>query len=143
MSFLVRLWRDRSGDDQPGAWQGEVEQIQTGTRWSFGTLGELLAFLHQAVVVGELNTRGNQTMIDHPMTNGDPNAILIVTRRETLFFSQHDDRLISPPQAESFSVAYSNRAAKWLILQPDGSSVPPGATFNVLVFKVYSGLQND
>jgi hypothetical protein len=90
-------------------------------------------FVHEA---GEVNTRGNQTVIDHPMTNDDPQAILIVTRRETLLPSQADDRLISRPHAESFSVAYSKRAAKWLILQPEGSGIPPGAAFNVLVFKV-------
>jgi hypothetical protein len=88
-------------------------------------------FVH---VANESNTRGNQTAIDHPMTNDDPKAILIVTRRETLSFGQADD---SPPsRAESFSVAYSSRAAKWLIVQPEGSNVSPGAAFNVLVFKV-------
>jgi len=35
-------------------------------------------FIHLA---SEENTRGNHTIIDHPMTNGDPNAILIITRR--------------------------------------------------------------
>jgi hypothetical protein len=90
-------------------------------------------FVH---VAAEVNTRSNQTVIDHPMTNNDPNAILIVTRRERLFFSQHDDNLTAPPPAESFSVAYSSRAAKWLIVQPNGSSVSLGSAFNVLVFKV-------
>jgi hypothetical protein len=50
-SFLVRLWRDHPGDDRPGDWHGEIEHVQTGARWSFSTLCELLAFLHQAVVV--------------------------------------------------------------------------------------------
>jgi hypothetical protein len=49
-SFLVRLWRDHPGYDGRGGWRGEIEHIQTGTRWSFSTLGDLLAFLHQAVV---------------------------------------------------------------------------------------------
>ena len=90
-------------------------------------------FVH---VAGESNTRGNQTVIDHPMTNHDPKAILIVTRRETLSFGQADDSPMPLPHAESFSVAYSSRAAKWLIVQPEGSSIPSGAAFNVLVFKV-------
>ena len=50
MSFLVRLWRDHPGDDQPCDWQGELEQIQTGTRWSFSTYSELLACLRQLTV---------------------------------------------------------------------------------------------
>jgi hypothetical protein len=47
MSFLVRLWRDQLGADQLCDWHGEIEQIQTGTRWCFGTHSELLAFLQQ------------------------------------------------------------------------------------------------
>src|SRR5215212_4754632 len=35
-------------------------------------------FIH---VANQANTRGNRTIIDHPMINGDPNALLIVTRR--------------------------------------------------------------
>jgi hypothetical protein len=47
MSFLVRLWRDPACIDQPSDWRGEIELIQTGTRWNFSTHNELLAFLHQ------------------------------------------------------------------------------------------------
>jgi hypothetical protein len=90
-------------------------------------------FVH---VVDESNTRGNQTMIDHPMTNNDPKAILIVTRRERLLFSQNDDSPLPLPHGEGFSLAYSSRAAKWLIFQPAGTLLRVGAAFNVLVFKV-------
>src|SRR5262245_35442378 len=90
-------------------------------------------FVH---VAGDSNTRGNRTVIDHPMTNDDPQAILIVTRRETLVFSQNDDSADPMQHAESFSVAYSGGAAKWLIVQRSGTLVPMGAAFNVLVFKV-------
>ncbi|MBC8163692.1 MAG: hypothetical protein H7Z42_20995 [Roseiflexaceae bacterium] len=41
MSFVVRMWRDQPG----GVWHGEVEQIQTGERWSFAVLAHLLDFL--------------------------------------------------------------------------------------------------
>jgi len=57
MSFLVRLWRDHPGDEQPCDWCGELEQIQTGTRWSFSTYSELLACLHQLTVVPQAVTR--------------------------------------------------------------------------------------
>ena len=50
VSFLVRLWRDQPSNDRPGNWCGEIECVQTGTRWSFSTRGELLAFLHAAVI---------------------------------------------------------------------------------------------
>lgn len=41
--FLVRLWREED-PEQPGRfgnWQGEVEHIQTGRRWTFARLDEL------------------------------------------------------------------------------------------------------
>lgn len=47
MSFLVRLWREEAGDasEPAGTWESQVEHIQTGRRWSFSTLPELLEFL--------------------------------------------------------------------------------------------------
>lgn len=87
-------------------------------------------FVH---VASELNTRGNQTVIDHPMANDDPAAILIATRRDALPFAQGGD--LPRVAAEPFSVAYSSRAGKWLIVQPSGTQVPVGSAFNVLVVK--------
>jgi hypothetical protein len=57
MSFLLRLWRDPPSDDQPCDWHGDIEQIQTGIRRSFGTHGELLAFLQQLAAVPQLGTQ--------------------------------------------------------------------------------------
>lgn len=47
VSFLVRLWREVSGEglDRSANWHSEVEHIQTGERWDFETLQELLDFL--------------------------------------------------------------------------------------------------
>lgn len=51
ISFLVRLWRERSQETPapPADWQSEVECIQTGQRWTFDTLEALLDFLRQQV----------------------------------------------------------------------------------------------
>ena len=57
LSFLVRLWRDHPGNDQPGDWQGEIEQVQTGTRLCFSTCSELLALLQQLTVAPQAATR--------------------------------------------------------------------------------------
>ncbi len=49
ISFLIRLWREGS-PQQPGLagqWQGEIEHIQTGQRWTFTNLGELLDLLQR------------------------------------------------------------------------------------------------
>lgn len=62
-SFLIRLWREE-GTDAAGAaidWQSEVEHIQTGERWSFGSLDELLAFLRQEAGDG----RTARTVLNH------------------------------------------------------------------------------
>ncbi len=48
-SFLIRLWRQI--DPVNGAdsldWQSEVDHIQSGQRWKFSTVDELLSFLRQ------------------------------------------------------------------------------------------------
>ena len=50
-SFLVRMWREHSPElpESAADWQREVEHIQTGQRWTFSTLVELLDFLRQWV----------------------------------------------------------------------------------------------
>jgi hypothetical protein len=50
-SFLVRLWRaeDPKWPARFGDWQGEVEHIQSGQRWTFVRLDELLGFLRRLV----------------------------------------------------------------------------------------------
>ena len=48
-SFLIRLWREAGADTMAllADWCSEVEHIQTGQRWTFSTLDELLEFLRQ------------------------------------------------------------------------------------------------
>ncbi len=46
-SFLIRLWREGSPSDASQEWRGEVEHIQSGQRWSFNTLDEMLSFVRQ------------------------------------------------------------------------------------------------
>ena len=45
MSFLVRLWTTQHSPNGEGGWCGEVEHVQSGNRWNFATLDEVLAFL--------------------------------------------------------------------------------------------------
>jgi hypothetical protein len=47
VSFLVRFWREQNprGPEPSGGWRSEVEHVQTGQHWAFGTLDELLDFL--------------------------------------------------------------------------------------------------
>ena len=46
-SFLIRLWCEANLRAFPEEWRGEVEHIQSGRRWSFSTLDELLDFLRR------------------------------------------------------------------------------------------------
>jgi hypothetical protein len=84
-------------------------------------------FIH---VASEQNTRGAYTILDHPMTNGDPNAILIVTQR--MFLAGASEERAA---AGSFSVGYNQQAEKWMIELQSGKPIAINAAFNVLVFK--------
>jgi hypothetical protein len=46
-SFLIRLWREGTTETQEltADWHSEVEHIQTGERWEFDTVDQLLDFL--------------------------------------------------------------------------------------------------
>lgn len=46
-SFLIRVWREEHADaaGTVGDWQSEVEHIQSGKRWAFESMDELLDFL--------------------------------------------------------------------------------------------------
>jgi len=83
------------------------------------------AFQHTATPA---NIFSNYTTIDNPMTNGDPNAILIVTP------------VLLPPSNQyvdfPIGVWYSSGTAKWTIFnQSSTGGIPPNAAFNILVIK--------
>lgn len=50
-SFLVRLWREEQpAPSEPATdWQSELKHIQSGRRWTFSSLDELLGFLRRQV----------------------------------------------------------------------------------------------
>jgi hypothetical protein len=155
-SFMVRLWYARQdGEGQQGG-HAEVEHIQSGLRQRFHTSDTLLAYLQWAArriqpsndtgampgfqvasgaplhvlvhVATEQNTQGACTAIDHPLTNGDPDAILVVTPR--LF-------LDGQTAIEHVSVGYYTLAEQWMIAYQSGSPIVAGATFYMLVLKQY------
>lgn len=61
-SFVVRFWCNQAGPEQPDRWPGEIEHIQSGTRWNFNTLSELLTFL-QPIVTPEASSQGQSEKI--------------------------------------------------------------------------------
>ncbi len=60
-SFLIRLWREQN-PAQAGAAVGccsEVEHIQSGQRWRFASLDEMLDFIQQQAGGLEVSRRGS------------------------------------------------------------------------------------
>lgn len=76
-------------------------------------------FIHIATAQ---NIDGKSTIIDHPGTNGNPDAILIITSNYGQFNTY---------QTRAVGVGYSN--SKWVIFNQDGSPMTANATFNVFV----------
>ena len=82
-------------------------------------------FIHRATAV---NTSGHITTIDHPLANGDPNAILLVTHN----FSA--DTAATPYEPNSVGVWYDG--SHWTIYHENTSAaMPVGRAFNVMIIK--------
>jgi hypothetical protein len=67
------------------------------------------------------NISGSSTTINNPLTNNDPNAILIVTP--------------VGDNAPSVRVSYDGANGRWRIQRIDGANMPNEVQFNVLVIK--------
>jgi len=68
-SFLIRLWREESADlgRTPVDWHSAVEHIQTGERWDFEALDQLVDFLRsQTEDLGGPNRPGEALRGDEP-----------------------------------------------------------------------------
>lgn len=89
-------------------------------RWSTSsTVGA--QFIHQAT---EENTVLGVTIIDHPLANNDPNALLFVTPN----WHPHGVDYI-----HNLSVSYNGYNHRWGILSQDNAPIPHNAAFNVLI----------
>jgi hypothetical protein len=98
-------------------------------------------FIHEVRATGDdanLCTRGYwlqyySTVVDHPLTNGNPNAILFVTPNYGLASSEH----VGPAHAP-YGVYFDDRnqcgfGDRWIIYAYDGTILNDGQMFNVLV----------
>jgi hypothetical protein len=87
--------------------------------------GSTPVFIH---VANASNILSNTTRINHPLTNGDPNAILIITANYNpgQTFQNHP-----------IGVSYTGTPANgyWAIFNQDGNPMQIGNAFNVLVVK--------
>ena len=72
------------------------------------------------------NIADNSTYIDHPASNGNPDAILLVTQ------GQYPDGI--PSGDHPIGVWYDeNRGGRWAIFNQDLAPMPEGVVFNVLI----------
>jgi hypothetical protein len=83
-----------------------------------------LAFIHTATAA---NTAGHSTFIDHPLTNDNPNAIVLVTQ------NRNPGGVGGSYNKHYAAVYYRSAAKKWAILNQDFAGMPDGAAFNVLI----------
>jgi hypothetical protein len=81
-------------------------------------------FVHTATAA---NTSGNHTYIDHPLTNNNPNAIVLVTP------NWNPGGVGSTYNNHPIGVYYSGGEQKWAVFNQDLASMPTGAAFNVLI----------
>jgi hypothetical protein len=68
----------------------------------------------------------NYSVIDNPLTNGKPNALLFVTQN----WEPNDVY-----NAHEVGVFYVTGMAKWAIFNEDLAAIPEGSTYNVLVIQ--------
>ena len=84
-----------------------------------------IRFLHVATAD---NITGNSTYIDHPLLNGEPNAILIVTKNANAgggFGGTVNERVIG--------VWYNSTRQRWAIFNQDAAAMAAGTDYNVLI----------
>jgi hypothetical protein len=92
--------------------------------------GEYETFVHTVTVS---NQSGNYTLIDRPITNNEPDAIVFITQvlnpgGGTGFYNDHP-----------VGVWYNTAANKWAIFNQDGAGMPLNISFFVLVSPVDVG----
>jgi hypothetical protein len=88
-------------------------------------ISDTTVFVHEATAG---NSSGNSTFLDHPLLNGRPNAKILITQNWN-----PGGGLGGTYNAHPVGVWYSVAYGKWAIFNEDGTVMPAGAAFNVLV----------
>lgn len=95
---------------------------------------ESISFLHTATLA---NSIFNYTLLNHPLLNGNPFALVYVTQ------NWNPGGVGEIYNAAEVGVWYSDADERWSIFNQDSSNMPQGAAFNVLViprYKLFSPL---
>jgi hypothetical protein len=86
-------------------------------------------FVHVASASNINPANTNETFIDHPLTNGDQTAILIITSAAAY------DNFSAINDPSPIGVVWKNSNNKWAIYNKDAGAMTAGMQFNVLVVK--------
>jgi hypothetical protein len=130
VAAVVVGWQSgRVATDSAGPDKFESSELETtgSSGASEKTIGDpeiptdTISFKHRAT---EENCRGDYTYISDPSTNGDPNAIVLVSDEKAAGTSSYEHNI---------GVWYEAGARKWAIFNQDLATVPSGATFEVEV----------
>jgi hypothetical protein len=87
-------------------------------------ISDTTVFVHQAT---DENTTWNYTLIDHPLANDNPHALVFVTQ------NWNPGGVGGTYNDHSIGVGYDDPTGKWAILNHDEADIPEGAAFNVMV----------
>jgi hypothetical protein len=98
--------------------------VSAGATFRVEVPRESACFVHHA---GLLNTAGNYTYLDDPLTNGEPDAVLSVTQNWNPgggggVYNNHP-----------IDAVYDAKLKKWAVYNRDGAPMPKGAAFNIAV----------
>jgi hypothetical protein len=80
-----------------------------------------------------LNSGGDSTTIDNALTNGHPNAMVLVTPR------YHNSSGTCPCTLNNHPIGVWYSGSNWAIFNQDLATMPVDASFNVFVLPVYAG----
>jgi hypothetical protein len=92
--------------------------------WATSSQSEEVIFVHRAT---EENVSQNSTYIDHPISNSNPDAILVVTP------NWNPEGSPGIYNAHPIGVWYDSEAQRWAVFNQDLAGMPVEASFNVRV----------
>ena len=120
--YLAYRYYDRLDNDQAASISTTTSETTAAQTLAERTDGAV--FVHRAA---PQNIIDNSTYIDHPLTTGNPDAVLLVTQ-------VRDPGSDAVDNARPIGVWYdANRGGEWAIFNQDLAPMPEGATFNVVV----------
>ena len=122
----IGVWYDRYRGGKWAIFNQDLAPMSEGTAFEVVILegAGRAAFVHRATAA---NTAENNTYFDHPLTSGNPSAVLSVTP------NWNPGGGAGVYDNHPVGVRYDGEREKWAIFNEDRAAMPEGAAFNVAV----------